>query len=346
MVMQLINITALKRLIFIGICGLLVGCEPNGIEVDIEKQWALENDGIMRNMAIDQKNCSIPRSHIKKDIDIDALEMWELLEDMSLEKTIVAIIDSGVNYENEELGRHRWDNPREVKENNIDDDGNGYIDDECGVDFVRERGILSNEEYTHSEHGTACAGIICADTRNGVADVANNCPVEIMSLRVFDPTAKESENDVNDIISAIHYAEENGARICNMSFGMGMYSEGLRKCMEESEMLFICSAGNSNGTFQKNIDKERYYPASFDLANMITVANVGFDGRLYYTSNYGPDSVDVVAPGVNIYVMSGNEEYSYQTGTSFAVSYVSGIAALLLSVDSGLRSNELKQSGK
>ena len=91
-----------------------------------------------------------------------------------------------------------------------------------------------------------------------------------------------------------------------------------------------------------DIDKNPYYPASFDSDNIITVANLGFDGQLYQTSNYGLNSVDLAAPGTNIFVMQGKNSYGYETGVSMATPFVSGTVATLLLVDSHLDSMELK----
>lgn len=323
---------------------LINALQNNNVLPDTSKQWALNNDGKMSDMNIDNKACSLTREQLKKGVDINISKFWNIVDKNNLgDEVVVAMIDSGVDFNNKQLEAHKWENKNEINNNQKDDDGNGYIDDIDGWDFVNNS--INDDKVDNIGHGTACAGIICADSYKGITGVVNSHNIKIMSLKTFkyDKEANNEQN-VTRIIKAIRYAEQNGAQICNMSFGLNKFNQDLYNCMKKSNMLFICSAGNNNGFARLNIDEFKYYPISFDLDNIIAVANIGFDGQLYKTSNYGKESVDVVAPGTNIYVMKGGNNYGYETGTSFSVAYVSGIAAALASTQKSITNDEIKRA--
>ena len=144
---------------------------------------------------------------------------------------------------------------------------------------------------------------------------------------------------------AIRYAQDNGAVICNLSFGTKKYSEELYQTMKNSGMLFIVAAGNGDSSGRGyNIDSLPVYPASFDLDNVISVANLRFDGQIDPSSNFGAKSVDLAAPGSYILSTVSGNKYSYMSGTSMAAPMVTGAAAMLYSYDSGLAVTEIKQN--
>jgi len=178
-----------------------------------------------------------------------------------------------------------------------------------GYDFVND----SNNPYSlelgeEQNHGTHIAGIIASTAEN----------IQIMPLKVFENgTAYTS-----DIITAIEYAESNGASIVNCSWGATGNNPALREIIENSSMFFVCAAGNS----RMDLSQTPIYPASFNLANTISVASVNQDLGLSYFSNYGV--VDIAAKGrdINSTVSGGN--YAMMNGTSMAAAYVSAAAAL------------------
>lgn len=218
-----------------------------------------------------------------------------------------------------------WINNAEIRGDGIDNDNNGYIDDIYGWNFCEDNAnLLSGEERYENDHGTSCAGIIAAEHNGiGIAGIAGNANVEIMSLKVLKGI--EHIGRIDDVIEAINYAENMGAKICNLSLSVDTNNILLKNTIKNSNMLFIVSAGNGN----RNIDEEPTFPASYDFNNVISVANIGFDGKLYETSNFGKNSVDVAAPGTYIYSTNVDNTYGYDTGSSMATPMVTGVASLM-----------------
>ena len=134
------------------------------------------------------------------------------------------------------------------------------------------------------------------------------------------------------VINAIHYAEQNGASICNLSMGTTGYSEELAQTIKNSHMLFVVSCGNGGiSGLGYNTDVYPVYPASLPYDNVISVANILFDGSLSKDSNYGAASVDIAAPGTYILSTIPDNSYGYMSGTSMAAPMVTGVAAMLYS---------------
>ncbi len=257
-------------------------------------------------------------------IDINIEEAWDIYSDSGKE-VIVAVVDTGIDYTHEDLEGHIWTNEDEIAGNGIDDDGNGYIDDVYGWNFYNN----SNKIYTGSDddHGTHGAGTIIAEADNntGIAGIVQTDNVKVMSVKALG--GSDGSGTTASIIKAIIYAEANGASICNLSLGTSQNDEAIYKTMANSNMLFVVAAGN-DGT---DIDKTPSYPASYDLDNIITVANLNYDGNLHYSSSYGETSVDIAAPGSYILSTTTNNSYSYMSGTSMSAPMVSGAAALVYS---------------
>ena len=218
----------------------------------------------------------------------------------------VAVIDSGVYVEHEALSGKMWINSNEI-EDLSDDDGNGYIDDINGWDFSEDKPLLYEESrIVDYNHGTHVAGII--------ASVSSGA--KIMPLKAF----KDGSAYTSDVIKAIDYAENMGADVVNCSFGSDNENQALRDVIENSEMTFVCAAGNN----AKDIDQSPVYPASYDLDNVISVAATDSNNNLAYFSNYG-NSIDVAASGLSIYSSLAENEYGNMSGTSMAAAYISGI---------------------
>lgn len=254
-----------------------VPCDP-----DYNKLWGLNNTG----QVISGKTGI-------EDVDIDAPEAWDITP--GADDIVVAVIDTGIDINHPELCNRMWRNPGEIVGNNIDDDNNGYIDDIYGWDFYNDNNSVFDDEYD-DEHGTHVAGTIAAEANGeGVIGVAPN--VKIMSLKFIGPDGGSTA----DAIEAINYAKKMGVKVSNNSWGGAPEGEHddtlLKQAIEQSGMLFVAAAGNS----RRNTDTWAIVPGSFNSDNILNVAAVNNKGELAYYSNYGVTSVDVGAPGMDIY---------------------------------------------
>ena len=311
---------------------LLSSCGQNRdekVDNDFKKQWGLENSGRWDELEIEDQDFTPQK--MKKDIDINYSGMWAALpKNFPQKEIVVALIDSGVDFSNDELKKSRWENVNEIPNNELDDDRNGYVDDVYGWDFINNYGVPQNADYSNNDHGTICAGIIAAEKNGkGIEGITRGKKIKMMDLRVLDSTKMADEGSIDDVIAAIKYAEKNGARICNLSLSTESNDINLYNAIKDSKMLFITSAGNNTSPLRINIDKKKLFPASYDLPNLISVTNIGFDGVLFIGSNIGPNSVKMAAPGTVIYSTLSNSGYGYSTGSSFAAPYVTGVAAVL-----------------
>jgi len=223
-----------------------------------------------------------------------APEAWDITQGRP--EVIVAVIDTGVDYGHLDLQNNIWTNAAELKGlPGVDDDGNGYIDDIRGWDF----GGNTNDPMDVYGHGTHVAGIIAAtgDNSRGIAGV--NWQAKIMALKAADADNSGTFLDFS-IIKAIQYAIAKGAKIINCSFGGGSRSveeENAFIGLKNAGILAVCAAGNES----MDNDKTPSYPASYELENIISVAASDENDNFATFSNYGLASVDVMAPGVNIY---------------------------------------------
>jgi thermitase len=248
-------------------------------------------------------------------------------------KIKVAIIDTGIDAKHEDLKDNLWVNAgetgfdslgRDKATNGIDDDGNGFIDDVYGWNFVTNNNDLSDNHG----HGTHIAGIIGAVGGNGKGISGVSPEVSLMILKYYDPKGY-GEDNLKNTIKAIHYAIDNGAHIINYSGGGLEYSADEKAAIEKARkrgILFIAAAGNE----RSNSDIKKYYPADYNLDNIISVTAIDNQTRVLPSSNYGVLTVDIGAPGSNIYSTLPDNKYGFMTGTSQATAYVSGVAALVL----------------
>jgi subtilisin family serine protease len=223
--------------------------------------------------------------------DIDAPEAWDITTGSS--SVVVAVIDTGVDYNHPDLTSNIWTNPGEIPDNGIDDDGNGKIDDVNGWDFVND----DNDPIDGAEHGTHVAGTIAAEGNNSIGIAGVSWTAKIMPLRFLDGFG---DGKVSDSIAAIDYAIANGAHIINASYGWNTFSQFEREAISRARdagILFVVAAGNES----ENNDLVPSYPASHELDNIIAVAATDQNDNLTDFSNYGATSVDVAAPGENIY---------------------------------------------
>ena len=257
-------------------------------------------------------------------IDIGLAEAWELYDGGSRD-VVVALVDTGIDYTHEDLAGRIWTNADEIPGNGIDDDGNGYVDDVYGWNFYSD----TNDVYVGTEdaHGTHGAGTIAANADNGtgIAGIVQSDRIKVMAVKALG--GSDGSGTTASIIQAIQYAEANGAQICNLSLGSSQNDPALYRTMASSDMLFVVAVGN-DGT---DLETSPSYPASYDLDNVISVANIRYDGELDPTSSYGAASVDLAAPGSYILSTTPGGTYSYMTGTSMAAPMVSAAAAMVYS---------------
>ncbi|MDH7502454.1 MAG: Ig-like domain-containing protein [Verrucomicrobiota bacterium] len=258
--------------------------------------------------------------------DISAPEAWSVTT--GSRDVVVAVIDTGIDFFHPDLERNMWINPGETPGNGIDDDGNGYIDDVHGFDFVWG----DSDPMDDMIHGTHVAGIIGAVGNNtiGVAGVAWS--VSIMALKAFD---EKGEGELWHVIEALHYAGANGARIINASWGQKEDSTALREAIAELRgrgLVVVASAGN------KQTDKPSY-PAAFP--GVIAVAAVNSCDERPFFSNHGP-WIDVAAPGESVLSTVVNNRYDFLSGTSMSAPHVSGVAALVWSIRPSFTAEEVE----
>lgn len=279
----------------------------------------------------------------RRGVDINILPAWNLYDSSTEEhrQVVVAVIDTGIDINHPDLKDAIWTNEDEIPGDGIDNDGNGYIDDVHGWNFFDGNNELC--KGSEDDHGTHAAGTIAAARGNGgIAGIADNKYVKVMVLKALGTQYGVGEEKA--IIEAIRYAEANGASICNLSFGTTEYYPELEKVMRASKMLFVVSAGNGDAKgIGEDTDQKPDYPSSFDLDNVISVANLMFDGSLAESSNYGAKSVDIAAPGTYIVSAIANSGYGFMTGTSMSAPMVTGAAAFLYSYRTDLQLSDIRK---
>jgi subtilisin family serine protease len=257
------------------------------------------------------------------DADIDAPEAWDIHRDAS--GIIVAVIDTGVRYTHEDLAANTWRNSTEVPGNQLDDDGNGYVDDVHGINARLNTGDPMDDHG----HGTHVAGIIGAVGGNGVGCVGAAFRVQIMGLKFLHT---DLHGTVSDAIECIDYARAKGAKVINASWGhytdytsVALYDAIARA--RDAGIIFVTAAGNDG----MDNDTINFYPANYELDNIVVVAATTRYDVLAGFSHYGARTVDLGAPGLDVVSTWGgaDDAYSSQNGTSMAAPHVAAACALL-----------------
>ncbi|WP_127716941.1 S8 family peptidase [Halobacteriovorax sp. HLS] len=280
-------------------------------------QWALNNLG---NNEPRRGGGRIPIPGVVG-ADLNIMPVWEQ-GIFGSKKTIIAVIDTGVDYKHFDLKDNMLINLAEKNgKDGIDDDGNGFVDDIYGYNFSDN----NSDPMDENKHGTHVSGIIgAAHNSNGVDGVMKN--VSILAVKFMD---KKGRGDIAGAIKAINYALVRGAKILNNSWGALKKSEILQEIIEQanqSGVIFVAAAGNSYA----NNDINPRYPANHESENLISVAAINPENRMTGFSCYGPRTVHVAAPGRNIISTVPKNKYMVLSGTSMSAPYVAGAIGLLL----------------
>jgi thermitase len=243
----------------------------------------------------------------------------------------VAVIDTGVDIAHEDLKNNIWKNPKEIPGNHIDDDNNGYIDDEHGWDFFGNDNHPNDETSTQGNpgHGTHCAGIVAASGNNGIGISGAAWNTSIMPIRFL---GADGSGDLMNAVKAIDFAINHKVQIISASWGAAVprsqalpILEAIQRA-EAAGILFVVAAANDG---QSN-DVREVYPANAGFSNIICVAASGPEDEKPDWSNFGIHTVDLASPGLNIYSTMPSQQYGNLSGTSMATPLVAGVASLLL----------------
>lgn len=239
-------------------------------------------------------------------IDVNISDAWN--KTRGSQDVIVGVLDTGIDISHESIAG------RTVP----------------GWDFVNQDDSVYDLDVI-DKHGTYVASII-AGSSSTMTGVAPN--IKIMPLKAFT----YNYGYTADIIDAIHFAKQNGVKIINCSFAAGDYNSALAEVMNDSDMLFVCAAGN----YAVNTSDYVTFPACFALDNIVSVAAVTNTGELADFTTYG-DKITLSAPGKSILGAVPENQYETKSGTSASAAYVSGAAALMLSQNRELNVYEMKQ---
>jgi thermitase len=284
-------------------------------------QWALANSGQRGG---------------KQGADISATLAWATTT--GNEDVVVAVLDSGVDYNHEDLKENMWTRPASMDP--YHDRELGTIDDTYGYSAIE--GLP--DPMDDNGHGTHCAGIIGAEGENNLGIAGVNWKVRIMPLKFM---SSGGFGTTKDAIEAINYVIDRkkagvNVRIISASWGSTQKSRALEDVIRkayENDILFVAAAGNAT----TDNDRRPHFPSSYNVPNVVSVAALDRTDQLAKFSNYGAKSVAVAAPGVEILSTWLGNQYEEKSGTSMATPVVAGVAALILSENSRMPVDDLRK---
>jgi len=310
---------------------------------DIDNQTADHQKMISRlitNTAIDYIEKVYPL-RLFSDLNDPLYEQQDYMMELSLNQLvslpnnktiIVAVIDSGVDYNHEDLRDSIYINQQEEPSNGIDDDNNGYIDDRYGYSFSGISSGNGSPLVTDDlGHGTHIASIIAAKPNNRIGISGVSRGVKVLPIRIFDDQGNGNQVDA---AAAIRYAVDQGADIINCSWGFFQVNTILKEAVQyalNKGVIVVAAAGNANSYIPE-------YPASLD--GVITIGSVGSNGQKSTFSSYG-DHIDFMIRGQQILAAVPGNAYDYQSGTSQSTAIVSGIIGALLSARPELTGDDI-----
>ncbi len=293
---------------------------------------------------------------------IQAPQAWQLLPTTTTKEVIVAVIDAGVDVTHPDLKDAIWVNPGEIAGNGIDDDHNGYVDDINGWNFalnsnnVRPQEIRNQAEEAWS-HGTFVASLIGARSSDHIGMVGVNQTSRIMPLTALDG---DGFGTIQNVLSAIRYAVNQGASVINLSLAGFDESPDLAEMIKRARdagVLVVAATGNGELPAGRDTDVQPVYPACFDGETNIVVGVSGTDALDQHAqyANYGVRCTDISAPGYDLFgarpsyprreegLRPAERYLEGMTGTSLAAPLVSGVASLVKSVRPDLTADQVHQ---
>ena len=273
------------------------------------------------------------------DADIDAPEAWDLTTGSP--DVILGLLDTGFDYNHEDLAANAFVNPGEIADNGLDDDGNGFIDDVHGIDPTDGSG----DPIDNDSHGSHVSGTMAGAGNNGVGVAGVNWEAKIVACAAFTPGGAFLE----DILVCMDYfldlktRAENPVNIIatNNSWGGGGFSQALFDAIEahnQAGMLFVASAGNSSN----DNDANPAFPATYPNENIISVLATDHDDEMAFFSSFGASTVDVGAPGLDVLSTVPGNDYAVFSGTSMAAPHTTGLVGLLKAQDPSRTPEQIK----
>ena len=265
--------------------------------------------------------------------DIKAYLAWgDFTGDPNLK---IGIIDTGVDYNHPDLQANAWTNPGEIPGNNIDDDGNGYVDDVHGYDFYNNDG----DPFDDNGHGSHCAGTIAGVGNNNLGVTGVNWGAKVVAIKFLSGAGSGSTDGA---IRGVQYAMAVGVRLTSNSWGGGGFSQALLDAINAAGaagQLFVAAAGNDG----VNTDTSPHYPSSYDTPYILAVGASDHNDAMAYFSNYGATTVDLFAPGVDILSCQPGGGYQLLSGTSMATPHASGVVGLAMGRFPAMTNLQIKQ---
>jgi thermitase len=286
------------------------------------KLWGLNNTGANEP----DRNGGYSSTRGVAGADVSAERAWEITK--GSKNVVIAVIDTGIDYNHPDLKSNMWTNTKEIPGNNVDDDGNGYVDDIHGWNAYAKTG----DPMDGNAHGTHCAGTIGAEHDNGQGVAGVMADVSLMAVKFL---SDEGSGNLADAVEAIDYATKMNVDIMSNSWGGGGFSQSLEdaiKAAKDKGIMFIAAAGNESS----NNDSRPAYPATYQVDNVVSVASHTAQDTLSSFSCFGKRTVHVAAPGSNVLSTTPNDEYKVFSGTSMATPHVSGVVGLLLAKEGRL----------